>query len=139
MNDAFVADASVGIAWAVQSQSSLETDRLLEDIEAARPFVVPALWALEVANSLLMQKNRRRITADEHLNARQMLQGLAPEVDVEGSALALNRVSDLAESQSLTVYDAIYLELAIRRGLPLATRDGKLKHAAARCHLKSLL
>lgn len=52
MRDGFAADSSVGVGWAVPSQSSQITGHLLHDVASGRPFVVPVLWMLEVANSL---------------------------------------------------------------------------------------
>ena len=60
-------------------------------------------------------------------------------VDEEGLRVALGKISDLADAHALTVYDAAYLELALRTGLPLASRDGDLNRAARRCGVKVLL
>lgn len=71
--------------------------------------------------------------------ARWALSGLTPLVDEKGPRLALGEIPDLAEEHALTAYDAAYLELAQRRGLPLAWRDGDLNRAAKRCGIKVLL
>jgi predicted nucleic acid-binding protein len=60
-------------------------------------------------------------------------------VDDEGPRLALQETSRLAKAHSLSVYDAVYLELALRRGLPLATRDSALNKAARRSGVQTLL
>jgi predicted nucleic acid-binding protein len=60
-------------------------------------------------------------------------------VDEEGPRLALEKISALAKEQSLSVYDAVYLELALRRGLPIATRDTALNKAAKRAGVRTLL
>jgi predicted nucleic acid-binding protein len=67
------------------------------------------------------------------------LLNLNPVVDEEGPRAALGRVSELAAEHNLSVYDAAYLELALRRGLPLASRDAGLNRAAQRCGVKVLL
>ena len=139
MTDGFVADSSVGVRWALPSQSSQITDHLLLDVASGRPFVVPVLWTFEVANSLLVLMRRKRIEPEQCARARRALSSLTPLVDDEGPRAALGRISDLAEEHALSAYDAAYLELAQRRGLPLASRDGDLNRAAKRCGIKVLL
>jgi predicted nucleic acid-binding protein len=139
VKDAFVADASVGLAWAVESQSSPATDRLLTDVTEGRPFVVPVLWAFEIVNGLLVLKRRKRVTHDQYLRAKSDLSLLAQVVDEDGARLAWNQIANLADTQSLSIYDAIYLELAVRRQVPLASRDTALNGAARRCGVKTLL
>ena len=139
MNGAFVADASVGVAWAVSSQSSAATDALLRDVALGRTFVVPGLWMFEVANSLIVLVRRRRINAGDCGLARRSIVRLRPIVDDDGPSLALGTVWDTAERYNLTVYDATYLELALRTSLPLVSRDGALNHAARLAGAKTLL
>ena len=126
MNNGFVVDSSVAISWVTPSQASFTTDQLLERVTAGTPFVVPLLWSFEVANTLMILKRRKRIATEEWDNARATLSRLTPIVDEEGPKLALIKISKLADNPSSSVYDAAYLELALRRGLPLATRDGAL-------------
>jgi predicted nucleic acid-binding protein len=135
----FVADASVGVAWSVASQSSTETERLLDEVSSGRPMCVPVLWAYEVANALLVLTRRKRIKAQERVSACRALVHLNPAVDDEGPRTVLGKVSDLAAEHDLSVYDAAYLELALRRGLPLASRDDGLNRAARRCGVEVLL
>ena len=139
MSDAFVADSSVGVAWAVPSQSTWLAEHLLNDVASGRPLVVPALWMLEVANALLILVRRKRIAVEHWARVRRALGRLTPVVDDEGPRFALGKISDLAEEHALSVYDAVYLELALRRGLPLATRDARLNQAARRCGVRALL
>ena len=138
MNDSFVADSSIAVAWAVPSQSGRASEDLLDDVASGRPFVVPVLWMFEVGNSLLVLKRRKRITAEQYSRAREALSRLTPAVDEEGPRLALARICELAEEHVLSVYDAAYLELAQRRRLPLASRDAALIAAAKRCGVKVL-
>ena len=139
MSNAFVADSSVGVAWAVLSQSSQATEHLLDHVASGTSFVVPVLWVFEVANSLLVLTRRRRIAPEQYARARRALSRLIPTVDEDGPRGALGRISDLAEKHALSVYDAAYLELAIRRGLPLASRNADLNKAAKLCGAKTLL
>lgn len=133
MSKPFVADASVAAVWAVETQSTAACDQLLVEIESGRDFIVPALWPLEIANILLALQRRNRITPAHRKSALRDLQALRPEIDYEGMAECFGRVSELAEKHGLSVYDAAYLGLALRRAAPLATRDGALRKAAMDC------
>jgi len=139
VSSGFIADSSVAIAWVVLSQSSPETDRLLDDVKTGTSFVVPVLWMFEVANALLALRRRQRIQRDKYDQALLDLADSRPLVDDEGPSRALNAISNLAEKNELSVYDAVYLELALRRQLPLATRDSALNKAAKRAGVQTLL
>jgi len=139
MNGQFVADSSVAIAWAVPSQSHEGTDRLLEDIAQGAQVVVPVLWFFELANSLIVLTRRGRLTSEQCALARQDVSRLAPLVDEEGHNLALGKIADLAATHSLSAFDAAYLELALRRRLPLASRDAALNKAARLLGVATLL
>ena len=139
MSEGFIADSSVGVAWAVASQANDATDKLLDEVATGTPVVVPTLWPFEVANSLLVLLRRKRILAPERDRALGALARLPLVVDDEGPRLALGRISELAAEHGLSVYDAAYLELALRRKLPLASRDEALCKAAQGCRVKLLL
>ncbi len=132
-------DASVGVSWAVSSQSSPTAQALLEEIAAGKPFVVPGLWMFEVANALLVLMRRKKIQPQQCARARGALSRLHPVIDDEGPRLALRRIYELAEEFSLSIYDAVYLELAQRKSLALASRDTGLRAAAAKCGIPILL
>ena len=139
MSEGFIADSSVGVTWAVHSQASAATDELLDRVAAGTPLVVPTLWPFEVANSLLVLLRRKKLLAAERDRAIAALARLPLVVDDDGPRLALGRISELAAEHGLSVYDATYLELAVRRKLPLASRDEALRKAAQGCHVKLLL
>ena len=139
MSDGFIADSSVGVAWAVHSQASDASDQLLEEVAAGTPVIVPALWPFEVANSLLVLLRRKKLRAEEREQALAALARLPLVLDEDGPRLALGRISELAAEHGLSVYDATYLELAVRRKLPLASRDQALCKAAQECQVKLLL
>lgn len=138
MSTSFVIDSSVGFAWVHPAQATVETDKLLQEVEAGAVVVVPELWFLEMANGLLMLQRRKKLTAAERKGALDTLAALNLTVDTEGGKAAFNRTSDLAEKHGLTVYDAAYFELALRRKLPLASRDGSLLRAAKNSGVKTL-
>jgi len=135
----FVADSSLAIAWFVPSQRTDDTDALLSSIEGGTSFVVPLLWTFEVANVLLTLSRRQRLKVDQYQFARRNLANLRPVVDQEGATRALNIIIDLAEKHSLSVYEATYLEVAMRMGLPLASRDKALNKAAKASGVSALL
>jgi len=135
----FVADASVAMAWVVESQSTQVTDSLLVETETGASVHVPVLWTFEVANALLILKRRRRIDQQGYDQARLDLRRLRLLFDEEGPQVALSSTCDCAEKYALSAYDAAYLELALRRGLPLASRDTALNKAARRAGIKTLL
>jgi len=116
-------DASVGVSWAVSSQSSPAAEALLEEVAAGKPFVVPGLWMFEVANALLVLERRKKIQARQCARARGALSRLHPVIDHDGPRLALQRIWELAQ----------------RKGLPLASRDTGLRAAAAKCGIPLLL
>lgn len=97
---------------------------------------VPALWLLEVANAPVVLVRRRRLTEVERTQALAALRQLSVKMDQEGASLAFTKLSTLAAEQRLSVYDAVYLELALREKLPLACKDGPLRAAAKRCRVK---
>ena len=138
MSAAFVVDASIAFAWVLPNQASSEAEALLERIESGEGAVVPSLWFLEVANGLLVAQRRKRVTAPERILALERLSALALAVDKDDTRNAFGRTSALAEQYGLSVYDATYLELAMRRKLPLATRDRTLRSAAKRSDIPRL-
>jgi len=134
----FIVDASVGFAWVYQGRATPETDRLLNDVAAGATVVVPALWFLEMSNVLLVAQRRHRLTAGQRKAAMEKLTAMQLTVDEEGSRNAFGNTSELAELYGLSIYDATYLEWALRRSLPLASRDEALRNAARQCGLKAL-
>jgi predicted nucleic acid-binding protein len=139
MKNGFVADASVGVAWAVPAQASTDTDTLLDAVASGTPVVVPSMWPFEVANALTVLARRRKILPEDRETAVTALHGLPTAVDDEGISLALTKIADLAGETGLSVYDAAYLELAIRRRLPLASTDSELVKAAKKHKVRVLL
>ncbi|MHB8418988.1 MAG: type II toxin-antitoxin system VapC family toxin [Myxococcales bacterium] len=127
----FVLDSSVAIAWCFEDEASAATDAILDRL-ADETAVVPSLWHLEVANVLALGERKRRLTPARATEFVSLLQGLPIGVDAETPARALGAILDLARSGRLTAYDAAYLELCMRLGLPLASQDQALRQAARR-------
>ena len=126
-----VLDASVALAWCFEDETTPATLKVLQ-ILAVEVASVPAIWPIEVANVLALAERRRRITPAESAEFIGRLEGLAIEVDAGTLSRAFTRILDLAREERLTAYDAAYLELAMRLGVPLATKDGPLSAAAMR-------
>jgi predicted nucleic acid-binding protein len=127
-----VLDSSVALAWVLPGEGSDATEALLDEV-AADGAAAPGLWPLETANVLLQAEKARRITLGERRRSLTILAGLPIHIDPDTSAQAWGRTLSLAEAQGLTLYDASYLELALRLALPLASLDRQLRQAAASC------
>ncbi len=125
----FVLDHSIVMAWSFEDETDEYAEAVLDQFTVSRA-VVPALRPLEVANALLMGERRKRSSEAETIKWTSILSSLPIVIDGETNAHAWGDILNLARGHDLTAYDAAYLELAIRRGLPLATNDVKLKLAA---------
>jgi predicted nucleic acid-binding protein len=122
-----VVDSSIALSWCLPDEEG--TDQIQRAV-ARSGAMAPAHWPLEVANALLMAERRRRISADFRNAALRDLGALPIALDGETSARAWDETLHLAEAHRLTAYDAAYLELAQRLGLPLATLDAERRVAA---------
>ena len=128
---AVVVDASVALAWCFEDEASPATDAVLDQVKDEGA-IVPSLWHLELGNNLLLAERRGR-TIQGGIVARMALMGQLPiTIDAETTGRAWREILTLARAEHLTTYDAAYLELAVRRGLPLATKDEALLGAAQR-------
>jgi predicted nucleic acid-binding protein len=125
-----VLDCSVAVAWCFEDAATVELDALLDHVRH-QGAVVPMLWTSEVANILLLACRRGRIARDIMQERLALLDMLPIEVDaLAGGTIWRTSVLTLADAETLTFYDAVYLELAMRRGLPLASSDAALRRAA---------
>jgi len=127
----FVVDASVTLAWCFADEAIAWTDGLLDRLRAGDNIAVPAHWPTEVSNGLLMAVRRQRIQPDQPNLFWDELAVLPIDVESALSPYQAKVVLGLSRQFELTVYDAVYLELAKRRGIPLATLDSALLVAAA--------
>lgn len=125
----FVLDNSVAMVWGFRDEEDEYAERTLDLLGEDGAFT-PAIWPLEVANALLSSERKGRISPPGALIFIELLGTLPITVEGSGLHLALGTVIDVGRTYGLTSYDASYLELAMRRGLPLATLDGKLRQAA---------
>jgi predicted nucleic acid-binding protein len=127
----FVIDASSVLAWCFEDEGGAEADALIERV-AAEGAAVPGLWPLEIANGLVMAERRGRIKPAESASFVAMIEELPIAADEATGVRALHETMSIAREHRLTAYDAAYLELAMRLGLPLATDDRSLRGAAKR-------
>jgi predicted nucleic acid-binding protein len=128
---ALVIDSSAALSWCFEDEASPGSDALFEQVRD-QGAVVPGLWHLEVANVLLQPEKRGRITTADVAVRLELIAELPITTDSETTARAWREILALARAERLTAYDATYLELAIRRNLPLVTRDEALIIAAKR-------
>ena len=138
MTDPFVADSSIALAWVHPSQATALSRALLAGVEAGAVIHVTSLWPLETGNALLVAVRRKLITDTQRKSALSLLSRLNVVIDGETASLAWTTISDLARKHNLSLYDSTYLELALRKTLPLASRDEPLRLAARREGVKLL-
>jgi predicted nucleic acid-binding protein len=133
VSDAFVLDCSATLPWVFGDEATPACDALLDQLGAGARAWVPSLWHLELGNVLLGAKRRNRI---DQAGIEAFLSQLAVydiAVDDQTTERAWQKTLDLAMQYGLSTYDAAYLELALRRGVPLATLDSALITAARTC------
>jgi len=127
--EGLIIDSSIAVAWCFPDEKDDYSQAVLDAL-ASEPAFVPDLWHLEVANALLVGERRKRSTQADTVTWLGFLSALPITVDEETKTHAFADTTHLGRSHNLSAYDAAYLELAIRRGVPLATLDQELKDAA---------
>lgn len=130
----FVVDNSVVMAWCFEDERSDYADAVLESLEAAEAFV-PAIWPLEVGNVLLVAERKNRLSEASSVHFLALVGNLPLTVEQESPERMLKDIVSLAREYRLSTYDASYLDLAMRRGFPIATQDASLSAAAKKCQV----
>jgi predicted nucleic acid-binding protein len=130
-----VLDASVAVAWCFEDQNTPFTEGVLDLLSAGTEVLTPAIGPFEVANALLVAERRKRITLAQVTALLRRIAGLPISIEPIEAGRAFEHILSVARQQNLTEYDAAYLELALRTGLPLATLDSKVKQAARLVHI----
>ena len=125
----FVLDNSVALTWCFEDERTPATTALLEQLVEAGA-LAPGLWPLEAINGLLVAERRGRLDPPRRHRLAGFLQALPISLDPETASEAWTATMALAERFALSAYDAAYLELAHRHGLPLVTLDQELRAAA---------
>lgn len=125
----FVVDNSIVMAWCFEDEATAYTDAVQDRLVESTAFV-PAIWPLEVANVLLVAERENRIGKAESGHFIALLSQLPIKVEPIAPEIVFHDILSLARQYQLSSYDASYLELAIRKGLPIASLDKGMARAA---------
>lgn len=137
----FVLDNSVSMRWLLESEKKSDQKyaesvlKSMIDVDS----LVPNLWHLEAANVLLGAEKRSEVDAGEIERFISQLENLPIYVDPLTSHQSFSRIMALSRIYKLSSYDAAYLELAVREGLPLATLDKDLRKAGIKANVEIYL
>ncbi|HLY61536.1 MAG TPA: type II toxin-antitoxin system VapC family toxin [Terriglobia bacterium] len=123
-------DASVTLCWCFEDQVTAYSEALLDRMAAGDEASVPFVWPLELASALVRAERKKTLKVAQVTGFVDELSAWPIEVDTAGVDRTFQETLNLARLQNLSAYDAAYLELAIRKGLPLATLDEELRKAA---------
>jgi len=131
MSENFVIDNSVVMAWCFEDETSQYADAILDRLEVSKA-VVPSNWPLEIGNVLLIAERKKRLSQADSIRFIALLSELPIMIEQEPPERMLKEILALAREHQLSSYDASYLDLAMRKGLPIATLDNGLIAAAKR-------
>src|ERR1700677_2547129 len=129
MTAPFVVDSSAALTWLFPDEATPRTDELLARLDK-ETVIVHALWFFELANVIYLAERKNRIAQAQSAVFIDEISRLDIEVDHLSAARSFTHLLPLCRSETLTSYDAVYLDLAIRRQVPLATLDEPLRKAA---------
>jgi predicted nucleic acid-binding protein len=127
---AFVLDCSMTMAWCFKDEANARTNAIRRSLAEDSYAITPRIWLLEIANVLLVAERRGRLTKSDASTFTSFLKDLPIEIDSEYDEWNLDGLMTLAREHHLSSYDAVYLELARRKKIPLATLDSDLAQAA---------
>lgn len=131
MSEDFVIDTSVVMSWCFMDERNQYADVILDLLEAATAFA-PSIWPLEVGNVLLVAERRKRLSEADSVRFITLLSELPIIIEQEPPERMIHEILALAREHKLSSYDASYLDLAMRKGLSIATIDKNLIAAATR-------
>lgn len=131
MVEHFVVDNSVVMSWCFKDETNNYADIVLSRLTEATA-VVPSVWPLEVVNVLLVAERQKRISESDSIRFITLLSQLPIFVERERPENMMKALLALARTHNLSSYDASYLDLAMRKGVPIATLDNTLIKAAGR-------
>ena len=135
----FVLDASVALGWTLDNPVPASATRARQALLSGTRALVPALWHLEIANGLVVAERRGILTASDAMLALLQLEQLcAQALEVEADMVPIRQAFITARTYQLSAYDSVYLDLALRVRLPLATLDVPLRKAAAKAGVQLL-
>ncbi|MEW6594772.1 MAG: type II toxin-antitoxin system VapC family toxin [Thermodesulfobacteriota bacterium] len=137
MGAQFVVDASIVMSWCFADEADAYADGVLDRL-AQDEALVPSIWPLEIGNVLLVAERRKRLSEADSARFLALLAELPIVVEPEPPQRMLREILGLARELGLSTYDAAYLDLAMRLGLPIATNDAALRKAAKRVRVPLL-
>jgi predicted nucleic acid-binding protein len=129
MSETFVIDNSVVMSWCFKDEISKYADAVLDRLQEATAFV-PSIWPLEVVNVLLVAERKNRLSEADSIRFITLLSQLPIIVEYERVGRIMNDLLTLSRANRLSSYDASYLDLSMRKGIPIATIDNRLIEAA---------
>ncbi len=128
------------MSWCFSDEANTYGDEVLDSLLTdGAEGLVPQLWCLEVTNVLLVAERRGRLNNAQTTRAVTLLQSLPIVIDELTATQAMSATLALARTHNLSSYDAAYLELAMREGLPIATLDSRLSDVSRHCGITSYL
>lgn len=131
MDHELVVDCSVVMSWCFRDEADAYSERVLDGLIEGMDFA-PGILPLEVANALVIGERRKRLRRTDSDRFITLLGELPLTIVPDPPERVLNEAIAIARKHRLSAYDAAYLDLALRRGIPLATRDADLRRAARR-------
>ncbi len=131
MSESFVIDNSVVMTWCFKDETNHYADAILGSLEMFTA-VTPSIWLLEVGNVLLVAERKKRLSEADSTRFIALLNELPIIIEQEPTDRILKDILALARGHQLSSYDASYLDLAMRKGLSIATLDNGLIKAAGR-------
>jgi predicted nucleic acid-binding protein len=135
----FVLDASVALGWTLDRPVPAAASRAKQALLSGTRAVAPALWHLEIANGLAVAERRGILTSQDAMLALLQLEQLcAQALEIEAEIVSMRQAFTTARTYNLSAYDSVYLDLALRARLPLATLDVALRKAASKAGVELL-
>ena len=138
MNKTFVIDNSIVMSWCFKDEVSQYADSILDSLEYCTA-IVPSIWPLEVGNVLLVAERKKRLSRADSTRFITLLSELPITMDQETPERMIKEIFALAREHKLSTYDASYLDLAMKKGIPIATLDNRLISAAKRSNVSIML
>jgi len=138
MGESFVVDNSVVMSWCFKDETNQYADAILDCLSEATAFV-PSIWPLEVVNLLLVAERRKRLSEADSVRFITLLSQLPIIVEHERPERMMKDLLALARSNNLSSYDASYLDLSMRKGIPIATLDPRLITASKKTNIPILM
>jgi predicted nucleic acid-binding protein len=137
MSENFVVDNSVVMTWCFSDETNKYSDAILDSLNTSTAFV-PSIWPLEVGNVLLVAERKKRLSEADSARFIALLAELPIVIEKEQPERMMRDILALARKHKISTYDASYIDLAMRKGLPIASLDKDLRKAARRSRVAIL-